>query len=455
MVVLSIALLLSVTLFMVFHYSRKTVKTEALHKAGQALNATVQQIDNVLLSVEQSSGNIYADLCRHLSQADRMPLYCQELVETNPHICGSTIAFVPDYRQQVCSYHRSSSDISQPWFKKTIDAGTPCWVNPQKTDHGAQPVITFCLPIYDGHPQPVGVMAVDVSLALLSDIVLAVKPSPNSYAMLLAADGSFVVHPDSIKLQHETVYTLRQHGSDTTVAEAASDMMAGNTDYRHVVLDGTDCYVFYKPFHQANVPGRALGDLHWSVGVVYPEDDIFGDYKRLLYIVLFVAIAGLLLLYLLCKAITHRQLLPLRMLSTSAQRIAEGHYDEPIPESRQIDEVGQLQDNFQQMQQALATHIGELQRLTDTLHKQGKGLAEAYDHAQEADRMKTAFLHHMTDQMMTPVADVCTSATALCEQCLQPDTAPYDADLLADHIQEQGNIVTELLNDLLVDSQRL
>ena len=75
--------------------------------------------------------------------------------------------------------------------------------------------------------------------------------------------------------------------------------------------------------------------LGWSVGIVYPEEDIFGDYNRLLTYVLLIAFIGILLLVLLCRFIIHRRLLPLIFLTKSAHRIANGHYDEAIPDSHQ------------------------------------------------------------------------------------------------------------------------
>ena len=478
MVVFSTALLLSVALFIMFRYARKAMREEALQKAEQTLEATVQHIDNVLLSVEQSAGNVYADMLNHLNQPERMFVYSRKLVETNAHIAGCAIAFDPYYYKDRGQYfmayvHRTSTDglhttdspiiqsetfgnvpyTEQVWFTTPMQTGKPCWINPLKDqDTEGDPIVTFSLPIYDHGGKRIGVLAVDVSLVLLSDIVLAAKPSPNSYATLLGSDGSFIVHPDSSKLLHQTAFTQTRKGADPSVAEAVQAMVAGETGYKRVFLNGTDNYVFYKPFKRSLVPGRFMEDLGWSAGIVYPENDIFGDYNHLLYVVLSIAGAGLLLLFLLCRTITYRQLKPLRLLTRSAQRIAEGHYDEPIPESHQQDEVGRLQDHFLQMQQSLAGHVGELQRLTATLREQGKVLEEAYHQAKEADRMKTAFLHHMTNQMMAPVNDVCNCVSTLCQYSQSMEQA--EASQLADTIQQQGSVLADLLNNLLEVSQK-
>ena len=89
MVVCEIALLLLVSLVVMFYFSRQTLKQEAMHNAEHTLEGTVQHIDNVLLSVEQSAGNIYWDVLSHLQEPDRMYIYTFELLlRSNYLVCG-------------------------------------------------------------------------------------------------------------------------------------------------------------------------------------------------------------------------------------------------------------------------------------------------------------------------------------------------------------------------------
>ena len=476
-VVSAVATLLAVALFIMFHFSRKAIKAEARQKAEETLEGVVRQVDNVLLSVEQSAGNIYWDLLTHLNESERMFLYSRKMVETNPYVAGCAIAFEPDYYKERGRYFMAyvhhvnkdkletvSSEIIQAetfgnvpypeqiWYSKPVETGRPCWINPLKNDQAeGEAIITFSLPIYAQGGKVIGVLAVDLSLSLLSDIVLSAKPSPNSYATLLGSDGSYIVHPDSEKVLHKTIYMSDSYQTNKELREAEDAMVAGETGYKHFRLDGTDNYVFYKPFIRADVPGRSMERTGWSIGIIYPEDDIFGDYNQLLYMVIAIALVGLVLLMTGCQMITHRCLLPLRMLAKSSQRIAEGHYDEPVPDSHQWDEVGRLQDHFQQMQQALSVHIGELERLTTELRERNVVLAGAYEQAKDADRVKTAFLHNMTDQMIKPVSVIQSSVNMLCEH--RQDMDQQEANKTEETIQEQGKIVTKLLNDLLDVSQ--
>lgn len=476
MVVLSVAVLLTAAMTLMLYFARKGVRQEALEKAQMTLESTMQQIDNILLSVEQTAGNIYWNMLTQIDHPEKMEDYCLRILEANPYVTGCAIALEPyyynDHDKYFMAYYRRQSKqgrftpqspvlktetfgtgpyTEQEWYAIPMKEGKPDWIGPLKdTDAEGEAITSFCIPIYNHKGDRIGMLGTDVALSLLTRFIHSAKPSPNSYCTLLGRDGSYIVHPDTSKLQHTSVM---KEGVDQTVIEAAKSMMAGETGHKEFRQNGKHYYVFYKPFERADVPGRANNDMGWSVGIIYPEDDILGDYNRLLYTLLAVDIIGLILLLLLCRAIIRRQLLPLKLLTSSAQRIAEGHFDETIPDSRQSDEIGRLQDHFQKMQQSLATHMGQLKQLNDTLHQRGESLNEAYGKAQEADRLKTAFLHNMSNQMQEPSEAIVKSVSRLNDTT--KSLTPEEADRLAEEIQQQGETITELLNNLLTTSQKI
>ena len=464
MAVVSMAILLIVSLVVMLHYSRKALKEEAIQKAAHTLEATVQHIDNILLSVEQGSGNFYFSMMPRLSNPEKMYTICRKLVESSPYVTGCAIAFDKDFykeRQYFMAYvHRTNinglSTIVQAdtfgnchyseqfWFTEPMKTGRAKWVNPLTgMNADVEPLITFCLPIYGIDRKPVGVMGVDVSLNLLSQIIATAKPSPNSFCVLLDEEGEFIVYPDKNLVSPAMKSKLDEN---PTLKEVVRDMVAGKSGYRPFNIGHMDFHAFYKPFKRSAVPGRTAESHAWSAAIIYPDADIFGDYNRLFYYVIFIAIAGLLLMFVLCRYILHRQLTPLLMLTESAQHIAKGNYTESIPRSRQEDEIGQLQDNFIRMQHALAKHVGELEQLKTSLQESGKELQAAYRQSQKADRMKTVFLHNMTNQMIKPSEAIFKDVECLCDYAHQEVQKTHE---LAENIQKNGNAIADLLDNLI------
>lgn len=472
MMVLAIGVLLIVSLIVMFHFSWLAMKTEAMNDAEQTLEGTSQHIDNVLMSVEQSAGNIYFDMIKHLDEPDMMYFYARELVKSNPNIVGCAICFKPYYypdRELFMAYvHRKGNKLDsdgeveletqatytnlpyteQVWYTKPMENGTACWTDPLKNEEAeGEALVSFCLPIYDKNGTSIGVMATDLPISLLSQIVLDAKPSPNGYSTLLANNGSFIVHPDSVKLAYQTVFYQMYHGADHTILEAAEAMVAGEEGNRSFWVNGEKWYIFYKPFRRNAAPGRTDNDLGWSVGVIYPNDDIFGVFNNLFYILMAIAFGCLLIFLILCQWITHRQLLPLRMLTRSTQRIAKGNYNETIPDTDREDEIGRLQEHFQKMQRSLAVHIGQLEELSANLKERNKELEKAYIQAQKADKMKTIFLHNMTNQMVDPSNQITVNVGSLCD--LYKNGQMDESEPVVENISEQSKVMVDLLNDML------
>ena len=418
MAVLAMAVLLIVSLVVILEYSRKKVKEETLARVDLTLDATMKNIDNILLSVEQTAGNVYYSMAPHLGDPKAIDYYRRKLIKSNPYVADCTILF-------------SDSAYMEPkWSVKTDESDKDS-------------LICFSIPIEDGAGKHIGAICVDVSMRQLSRIVAQAKPSANSFCVLIDSLGSFIVHPYSERLMQQSAFELSENIASPDMSEALEAMIAGQASYRSFELWGNDYYVFFKPFNRDSLRSRTTWHLGWSAGIVYPEDDIFGDYNDLLYYVLAIAIVGLLVMFLLSYVVIKSRLKPLLMLTTKAQHIAAGHFNEAIPDSKHIDEVGRLQDNFQIMQRSLATKIDELEKLKTTLYERCDELRVTYDKAKKADRMKTAFMHNMTNQMMAPASAIEEDVNQLCEKSTQ------DAPVLIADIQKNGKAITELLKNLI------
>ena len=172
MVISATALLLMASMTIMLIYARKAVKEEATRKASVMLDYTTHSIDNILLSVEQTTGNIYFNMQPYLNNPDMMYVYARKLVETNPYVAGCAIAFKEDYFKghklfMAYFHHADSAGIAyadtdveiddmfgntpyteQSWYANPMKTGKVGWTNPLKgMETSEAPIITFCLPI--------------------------------------------------------------------------------------------------------------------------------------------------------------------------------------------------------------------------------------------------------------------------------------------------------------------
>ena len=414
MVVIEMVLLLLLSLGVMLYFSRQALEDEARDDAEHALEGAEQHIDNILMTVEQTTYNVYQDLQWHLDQPDRMFTYCRNIVETYPYIVGCAVAFKPNYypgRELFMAYvHRSgwkqgeahlvSSGsfgdrpyTEQLWYTLPMSTGHACWTDPLPEEEDEGVTLSFCLPIIDSHAECVGVIVVDLPTSVLSKIVHATKPSPNSYCVLLSSNGSYIVHPNTDKLSKTaTVWELVDAQEDQSAREAAEAVMSGEKGSTTFQLNQKNWYVFYKPFHHVASIDQPMNPLGWNAGMVYLKDDILGSYYALIYMVL-------------------------------------------------------AMDLFRRMQLSLAAKSTELEQLTNRLTKRSEELRKAYGNAQGSDRMKTTFLHYMTTQMTEPADLIERSVMKLCNNY---DTlSPQEADFELGVIKEQSEKVLDLLDHMV------
>jgi len=462
-------LLLAVALGILAYFSHQALRQEGVRNAEQTLEGTLQHIDNILLSVEQATGNVYYDLIQHLDEPERMYTYSRELVLSNPYIDGCAICFKPGYypgKDLFMAYvhhkkaaangaldlttsdtftHRAYTE--QRWYTKPMETGWIGWIDPLKgKETEREPLVSFCLPFSDNKGERIGVIAVDVAISQLSNFILAAKPSENGYCVLLGHNGSYIVHPDKEKLMNPTIFSQMGRQADATEFAAAKAMLAGGSGRKEFRRDGDDWWVFYKPFTPIKWEGRSSGEVAWSVGVVYPEDDIFGLYNKLLYLALAIAVVSILLFSLLSNWIIRKQMRPISNLAKSAQHIAEGNYNEMLPYEDRSDEIGLLQSRFKTMQQSLQGQVDELEEETKRLKQREAMLQMEYDRAVESDKMKTSFQRYITRQMNEPADSIDGSVTKLCNS--YSDISQQETDKQVANIQRKSQTMVDLLNHL-------
>jgi sigma-B regulation protein RsbU (phosphoserine phosphatase) len=360
-----------------FSQSRRSVRTEAINRAEQVLDNTVQRVTNILDRVVVATNNTDWLIARHLDAPDSMMVYSRRILENNPDLNGCSISFEPYYFPERGKYFSAfslrengeilSTQEGSPnyeyftfdWYQLAKLLDRPCWTEPffdnnPDNIYSTDIIASYCKPIKDNKGTYIGTISVDLSLEWLSNTISAVKPYPNSYSIMTGRGGTFFVHPDSTKLFFQTIFTETLDHEDPDRYALGKAMQAGEEGMKQLKINGENCYVLYKP----------LGETSWSVAIVCPERDILSGYKRLLKAVLIIFFLGLILMLDFINRVINHELQPLGKLTEQTKTIAGGNFYEELPDEGRIDEIGQLSQSFTEMQQSLVNYVCELKDTT-------------------------------------------------------------------------------------------
>jgi nitrate/nitrite-specific signal transduction histidine kinase len=174
--------------------------------------------------------------------------------------------------------------------------------------------------------------------------------------------------------------------------------------------------------------------------------------RSLMMIAIVTAVVNMLVLALLIWWTARRHLHPLDKLADSAQHIASGDSSGMVvPHTERCDEVGQLQNSFATMQQALTNYMTEMRQKRDGLAMQNQALERAYEQSRQADGVKTEFLKRMSVQMLQTVQKIDELTAQICEH--YAELSPTDMMRIKIEITANTDSVTRQLEKMLISSE--
>ncbi len=356
--------------------SGRMVIAAAEREAEGELDAAINEIDGIRRAVERET-QVRADV---LAGSDLTEEQLGEVlaasVSHRSEIFGAAVAFAPyaysPLREHVAVYRFikgdgvGTADLAAPgyrywekgWYTAPVGKGEAAWTEPYFDEGGgATWMITYSVPVLRLDTRGRRLVAVttsDLTLEWLHEIVDQIRVGESGYGVVLTRDGQIISHPDrALVLQRVSP------GDDRLRPEAAAivnQMMAGHRGFAPI----HDAYLD----RQVRAVFGPIPGTDWSLAVMYPDDELMGEPRRLFAIQLLLLGLGMLLLASITWAVTRHLTRPLVALTRSAAAIGAGNLDTPLPEVASRDEVGHLAGSFRSMRDALKGYIRDLEETT-------------------------------------------------------------------------------------------
>ena len=216
----------------------KMMENEARSTVQNVVKATVGRIDRLMAAVESAVENSAWIVAEHLDDPGYMFKITGELVQNNPLVVGSTIAFEPNYfpskgfYYSAFSYKDAKGEVKRiqqggedfkyhgmDWYRIPKEAKASSWCEPYFDKGGAEIMMcTYSVPLVDKNGKVYAVLTADVSLEDLTRHVSEIEPYPNSYAVLLSQKGTPIVDkPADATTTGDTVKITGKAGNGWTV----------------------------------------------------------------------------------------------------------------------------------------------------------------------------------------------------------------------------------------------
>ena len=246
------------------------------------------------------------------------------------------------------------------WYQVPRELKQPIWSEPYYDEGGGNAIMaTFSVPFYHdvgGVRTIAGIVTADIALTWLREIVSSVKFLDTGYAFLISRNGVFVTHPEQKLVMKSSIFSLAECSGNDQLHRIGKEMIRGGEGF--VALDdpvsGKRSWMYFAPL-------RSSG---WSIGVIFPERELFADVNTLSQVVVLIGLAGFVLLFAAVALISRAITRPLRSLADTTREIARGNLDIELPEASCNDEIGALTNSFRDMKVALKEYIVNLAETT-------------------------------------------------------------------------------------------
>ncbi|MDD4033620.1 MAG: SpoIIE family protein phosphatase, partial [Bacteroidales bacterium] len=257
--------------------------------------------------------------------------------------------------------------FTMDWYQKPKELNHPEWSEPYY-DEGAGNVImsTYSVPLYrtvDGKKQFIGILTADISLGWLQKFVESIKIYQTGYGFVISKNGTIITHPLSEVIMNETIFSIADAQKSKQLSDIGNNMIRGEESFAELeyenIKTGKLSWIAYAP-----IPLNG-----WSIGMVFPVDELMADVNSLFTKVLMLGLGGGIIILIVIILISGSITKPLRSLSHASKTIAEGNFNVELPEIKTNDEMKELHDSFVYMQEKLAEYVVNLQETASAREK--------------------------------------------------------------------------------------
>ncbi len=296
LIVIAAVFTLEATAVLQYFYSQHILSEEATRRAEGQLAATELHISNVVDQVETAVRNSVWSVEQQMYRPDSLAAITVRLVESNPVICGSTVAMV-DKNLAPYSYQQDGKVLTsslateaydykhQEWFVKPLELQGGYWSEPYYDEGGGNMLMTtYSIPVKDKKGRVAAVFTADVSLDWLTELVGSVQVYPSAFSMVVSRAGQIMVCPAETLVMRHTVQDMAANTTDTATFNSINRSMlsgeAGNTRFKY---EGKVHYMFFDSVDRTG----------WAMSIVIPHNEIYGNIERLGQIVSLLMLVGI------------------------------------------------------------------------------------------------------------------------------------------------------------------
>ncbi len=254
-----------------------------LSTAQEALNAFSMAVFQNGLDIPKSEELIYEQMERFLSNTPILSGVVAGFEDVVFPEYADKLGFGPLIRHQGDSLVRYQvGEIrdfrkTKEWYSECYIQKKPRWSAPFFSEEG-DIIIDYSIPLMNAEGEVIGVVAADLSISHLRQVVEDIKPYPASIVMIMQEDLTFVIHPDKGYPMHKSLPVYLKERDIEADQNLLNSLQAGETGKMILAPLGEELFLYYDVIDKA---GYRLLIESQSTDVYGQLNEISGVMKKI------------------------------------------------------------------------------------------------------------------------------------------------------------------------------
>ncbi|UOK57526.1 methyl-accepting chemotaxis protein [Bacillus sp. OVS6] len=271
---------------------------------------------------------------------------------------------------------------TRPWY--TLAKESPdkvVWTEPYEDAVKGSYIVTGAKAIVKNN-EVIGVIAFDLSLDAVNDIVNSVTVGYSGYSFLIDQKGIALSHP-------------KEQGKDLSKLDFMKSVMENKKGLVEYVFESEDRMLYFE----------TINGLNWKIGAVYKYDDLMETANTVSLTSTLITLAALFIAvvigYFVSKSIAN----PIIRIGESAKAVAAGDLTLKVNVSNK-DEVGTLAENFNTMVSEMKRMIKEVDLSITTINDSAENLSAVSEETMAASEQVAGAMEDVARGASEQTSDV-------------------------------------------------
>jgi len=321
-----------------------------------------------------------------------------------------------------------SFDItSRPWYESVLEEEDIHFTEPYMDEVFGEMILSAMKPI-KVNGNTVGIVAIDLFLDELPQLMQSYTMGENGYSFLTSNDGTILYHPNSELILNQKLQSL----SDG-LGDIGKKMVEGEKGLELTQVNDRQEYIGYSPV-------SATG---WSVGTALPEKEALSSLNTFTMMMFIYFSISCLILIVLVFFLLKYMLRDIPHITNIMKQLALGNLSQIDLQTKSKDEIGQLVTSTKQMNLKMRDLVSKITTVSESVSSKSEELTQSANEVKSGSEQIASTMQELATGSETQA----NHSSELSSAMESFATRVQEANESGEHIQKSSNEILEMTDE--------